>query len=331
MSDVLEALQALGIPVLGENENRKTGVLEYKSYCPYHRGGGVVDRTPGWYINSETGEHLCFSCGFRGTLQVLAYRLLQVTWEEAADWVNKRTDILARFLERDAWALEDRGPRKQMAPINDARILGFSAVPAQMLADRNISRAAADSYEIRWDAQREAWILPIRSPDGLLLGWQVKGTGPDRYFRNYPMGVAKGSALFGLQTLSGTGDVGVVESPLDAARLNSLGFEAVATYGAMVTEVQMDLLIENAYSLVVCMDNYGSDAAGARSALWMMGLGPDGKALRSGKDYSRLIRIKFFNYEGVTAKDPGPMRGSEIRHAWRTARGSVRGPQAVLA
>jgi DNA primase len=330
MSDVAEVLVALEVEVLGESENRRSGALEYKARCPWHKKGTAYDHTPGWYINSETGEHICFSCGFSGTLQVLAYRLLDLGWDDAGAWVNNKTDIMARFSERDAWAKEDRGPRIQMAPINDARILAFEDPPEQELAKRGISLESAQAYEIRWDPRTAAWILPIRSPEGYLLGWQVKGTGPDRLFRNYPLGVQKGSTLFGMQTLSGTEEVGVIESPLDAARLHTLGYEATATFGATVTETQMELLIEHARALMVAMDNPRLDDAGFRSALWMLGLDTNGKPLRRGQDYSKRIRMRFFNYDDLDAKDPGEMKGKEIRTGWMNARGSIYGAGAVL-
>jgi DNA primase len=331
IDDIAGILEDLKIEVVGESENRQTGALEYKARCPWHKDGTAYDFNPGWYINSETGEHICFSCRFSGTLQVLAYRLLDLDWDQAGAWVNDRSDVLARFSERDAWAKEDRAERKTrvpMAPINDARILAFDDVPDEELIGRRLTRAGAAQYEIRWDSKKAAWILPIRSENNALLGWQIKGTGEDKFFRNYPMGVAKGSCLFGFHTLSGSGEVWVVESPLDAARLHALGYEAVATFGATVTETQMELLIANSRSLMIAMDN---DDAGKRSALWMLGLDAKGKPARKGQDYSKRTRLRFFQYTDSKHKDPGDMAGHQIADGITAAKSSIHGARAVLA
>ena len=84
MSEVREILGALEIEVEAEHENRQTGDIEYKARCPYHFGGTKFDNNPGWYCNAESGEHICFSCGFKGTLQILAYRLLDLDWDATA-------------------------------------------------------------------------------------------------------------------------------------------------------------------------------------------------------------------------------------------------------
>lgn len=331
IDDIAGILEDLGVEVLGESENRQTGAMEYKARCPWHKDGTAFDFTPGWYINSETGSHVCFSCGFRGTLQVLAYRLLELDWDQAGAWVNDRSDVLARFSEKDAWAREDRLARKNRtptAPINDARILAFDDVPDEELITRRLTRAAADEYEIRWDPKKEAWILPIRSESHALLGWQIKGTGEDRFFRNYPMGVAKGSCLFGFHTVQPTDEVWVVESPLDAARLRSAGWSAVATYGATVTETQMELLIASSRALMIAMDN---DDAGRRSALWMLGLDAKGKPARKGQDYSKRIRMRFFQYSNDEHKDVGDIPSKQILEGAAAAKSSIHGAGVVAA
>jgi DNA primase len=80
------------------------------------------------------------------------------------------------------------------------------------------------------------FILPVRDPDnGKLWGWQEKGK---RYFRNVPEGVRKGHTLFGIREFPADSPAVLVESPLDVARLYTVGYRnAVSSFGAGVTDV----------------------------------------------------------------------------------------------
>jgi hypothetical protein len=51
-----------------------------------------------------------------------------------------------------------------------------------------------------------------------LWGWQEKGA-RGRFFKNQPAGVKKSKTVFGVEILTSTHDLIVVESPLDAVRL----------------------------------------------------------------------------------------------------------------
>ena len=50
---------------------------------------------------------------------------------------------------------------------------GWRPTP-KALSARRIDLEAAQHYGVRWDPSDGAWILPIRHPDGDLLGWQRK-------------------------------------------------------------------------------------------------------------------------------------------------------------
>jgi DNA primase len=81
----------------------------------------------------------------------------------------------------------------------------------------------------------------------------------------------------------------------------------VASYGAKVTDAQMDLLFDRVSVIVIALDN---DDAGREQARKLRQ-----KYLRSGKS------IKFLNYSGIEGKDIGEpeVTDNQIRKAVLTS------------
>lgn len=321
-SDIPLILRDLEIPVDREM-HKSDGSTEYYSQCPHHFSGEAVDNSPSWSIN-DSGQHLCFSCGWGGGLMTLVADVLGITYDAAKAWLAPRTDVLATLMERDAWGGTSE-PRVVVAPINEARLRSYELPPTQALTDRQITAESCAAYDVKWDLQKSAWILPIRTDEGLVLGWQVKGH-VGREFKNFPVNVPKSTALFGLQTLDGTGQVWLVESPLDAVRLHGLGYKAVSSYGASVSDKQMRLLIENSETVIMALDN---DKAGQTSTLKILGMNGDGSANRFYDDYSQRIRMTVFNYGLSEHKDVGDMHEAEITWGRAEARHSIERERCV--
>jgi hypothetical protein len=190
----------------------------------------------------------------------------------------------------------------------------FTTPPKTALASRGLTLYAAVEHQILWDERKGNWILPIRDPEtNKLLGWQEKGY-TTRFFRNYPTGVQKSKALFGFNTYI-NGDMIVVESPLDVARLSSLDITGgVATYGALVSKEQFNLL-RGADRLIFAMDN---DDAGKASSMTLLTLC---------KEMEK--EAWFFNYGDIDVKDIGAMSKDEILSGLTTARHITRGEKVI--
>jgi DNA primase len=73
-------------------------------------------------------------------------------------------------------------------------------------------------------------------------------------FKNTP-GLPKSKILFNLHRIKTADMVYVVESSFDAIRLDQVGFPAVATLGANVSNVQIELLQKYFNNIVVIADN----------------------------------------------------------------------------
>lgn len=301
--DVVKCLEELGIEVLKVENDEATG------RCPAHfRLTGKEDRHPSWSVNTESGQHNCFSCGFRGPFVLIVQEAEGLSPDAAVAWVKARGSI-----DRAKKILTGGGvyvnELSEVEPITEADLALYVEVPTWACDDRWLDPESCDFYGVLWDEKKERWITPIRDPDtGRLWGWQEKGH-RDRYFNNFPKdGVKKSKTLFGIQQLEGEEAI-LVESPLDVVRIHSAGIAgAVSSFGARVSASQLYVLRQAGVKrLISALDN---DRDGNKA----------NEDLRQG---ARGMRLRFWNYGDLEAKDPGDMDDEEIREAYATAYSSV--------
>jgi len=306
MIDITTTLDALDISgqVRGD---------EFVGHCPKHKERtGNEDVHPSWSINLETGLFLCFSCGYRGSIITLIADLKGVSLDEAKSMPVK-SDLQTTVSRIPGTHIKVTRP----ALMTEARLSRFSDAPRWARNRRRLTHASCSLYGVRWNFVSESWILPIReSSDGSLMGWQEKAeTG--RSFRNFPTGIKKSNTLFGYDIFDG-GSMIVVESPLDAVRLHSAGFTgAVATFGAIISRSQIHMM-SAADDVVFALDNPHTDAAGRKSSMQLL------TATRG-----ILKSVRFFEYSGISAKDPGDMSTKEITVGLHGARSRAFGESAI--
>jgi hypothetical protein len=286
--------------------------------CPGHRKAtGREDNNPSWSINEETGAHHCFSCGYKGNLFTLVADLLQLeSLDEARSWIGYNApvdlDVLAKELADLRRESNVYVPRP--VPMSEARLAVFRDPPAWALDARGLSLDACQQHKVLWDESSRGWITPIRDPEDFrLIGWQQKGQG-SRLFLNRPAGIKKSTTMFGIEMYRG-GNMIVVESPLDAVRLTTLGITGgVSTFGARVSDEQIKLM-RQADRLIIAMDN--DDAGRASSS------GVFASLRRFG------MECWFFDYSLTDAKDVGDMTITEIERGLSNSKHCVLGLAAI--
>ena len=305
--ELQDILDRLGVEVFAIHGS------EFQGHCPAHLSRtGKEDSNPSWYINADTGKHICFSCQFKGGLSTLMEFVQGISFEEVGPWVTSGEHNLTRAYER---LITPTPTASEPALITESMLSAFVFPPVSALTARGISLLGAEYYNLLWDTQKNSWITVIRDPyTNKLLGWQEKGH-VERHFRNYPVGVNKSTAVFGYHQYTG-GDMIVVESPLDAARLASVGIlGGVSTYGAAVSHAQINI-IRSADRVIFAMDN---DKAGTSSSLDLL-------------ETSKKMGFEcwFFNYNSTDMKDIGGMSKSEIVYGLTNARHSIYGKRAII-
>jgi len=307
--DIEKSLLRLGI----ESTQRRSELL---ATCPMHKYRvGKEDSNPSWSINSETGAHHCFSCGYKGNILTLISDLLEYgDLDKAKQWLRSNIDVDWNLLSKQ---LEEAKKTyihlPKLVPMSEARLAIFSDAPSWALKDRGLSPEACSTYGIRWRDSDSTWVLPIRSLDGRLLGWQEKGH-LSRRFLNRPPGIPKSKTLFGITSWE-PGQMIVVESPLDAVKLKSLGIPGgVATCGAIISSEQLEIM-RQADTLILAMDN---DSSGNKANKFLL-------------DSFRKLGMEgwFFNYGDSTKKDIGDMSADEVDWGLSNAVHCVRGGSLI--
>jgi DNA primase len=304
VDDMKDTLTRLGIEYYSERGD------EVQAACPAHKDRtGHEDRNPSFYINADSGAFICFSCQWKGNVYTLVNYIHGDV--DANTWLNEGGGLSMR-MERITRVVPNI---QEQTHITESMLSAFTAPPEDALKSRGLTKEAAKFFDLLWDARNKNWVIPIRDVvTNKLLGWQEKGY-DRRYFRNYPTGVQKSQALFGYgQYVSG--DMIVVESPLDVVRLASLGFTGgVATYGALVSSAQFNL-IRGGERVVIAMDN---DEAGHKSSMSLYTL-----CREMDKE------AWFFNYNHLDVKDIGGMSLDEVKFGIDNAKHIAKGWRAVV-
>lgn len=304
---------------------------EANGLCPMHeQRTGKADHSPSWWINLESGAHICFSCGYKGNILQLVcdvnefyYKgstgVYHYDYEAAKHWVAQGTEIPIKKLQE----IIDRLPNYlEPAPtplvMSEARLAVFVEPPLAELEKRSISPEAAAEYSLMWDKNKSAWILPLREPHfQKLMGWQEKGT-LNRTFFNRPSGLQKSKTLFGIETQK-EDFVVVVESPLDCARMATAGIHSVvAICGSSASEEQVKLL-RYSQRIIAAFDNPKVDHAGKKASAELSKF-----ALKYG------LNLSFFNYGDSGKKDPGDLTNEEIVWGVQNAKTSLLGEKAYV-
>lgn len=312
MINVEKVLLSLDVPLTAQRGDEVQGL------CPMHKARtGNEDHNPSWWINTVTGVHFCFSCGYKGNIYTLVADVKGMDYFDAKDYVEQDSEMPVDVLLKRIRELPQYIPMQDdEIGMSEARLAVYTDVPDIELKKRFLTRNAVEQYGVLWDKENEAWILPIRDAESFaLLGWQEKGA-KGRFFRNQPVGVKKSKTLFGINAVKDNEVWVVVESPLDAVRLYSLGYFGVASFGAILSEDQAKIM-RRASVIYAAFDN---DDAGKKACEQMLGF-----ARRYG------IELKFFNYAGIDVKDIGDMTPKEVIQGIDTAKDRVWGKAAYGA
>lgn len=317
--DIERVLARLGVEAIQRNN-------ELVGYCPMHlERVGKEDNNPSWSINVYSGAHHCFSCSYKGSLLTLICDLNEFLtewgrydYDAAKDWLRQNVELDLEALSKQLEELRDMYVSlPEPVKMSEARLAVFTDPPQWALDARNLSEEAAWAYGVRWNEANNSWITPIRDPhSNALLGWQEKGQ-TTRLFRNRPAGIKKSMTLFGYSSFSKSTLI-IVESPLDAVRLATIGiYGGVATFGSSVSKAQIELL-RVAGKIIVAMDNPKVDKAGEQASKEIFNMTRD-----------LGIECWFFSYGDSAAKDIGEMSEMEIRSGINNAKHCVFGEAAI--
>lgn len=311
MIDIERVLLSLDISLTAQRGDEVQGL------CPMHKARtGKEDVHPDWWINSVSGFHFCFSCGYKGNIYTLVADVKGMDYFDAKEYIDSSETLPVDVLLMRIRELPQYMPQaEEVLEMSEARLAVFHEPPDIELKKRFLKREEVIKHQVLWDPKNEAWILTIRDPETFKLwGWQEKGA-RGRFFKNQPVGVKKSKTVFGVEIMDEYKPLIIVESPLDAVRLTGLGHNAISTYGAILSEDQAKIM-RRVPQVIAAFDN---DQAGKKACEQMMGFS---------RKYG--MNLKFFNYQGIDVKDVGDMVESDITRGLETAKDRVWGKAAYL-
>jgi DNA primase len=118
---------------------------------------------------------------------------------------------------------------------------------------RQINEDSVNKFKLGFSEKQDMVTIPVHSPDGMPVGFVGRSI-EGKEFKNTP-GLPKAKLLFNLHRVKTADRVYVVESSFDAIRLDQVGMPAVATLGANVSNIQIDLLKKYFNNIYVIADN----------------------------------------------------------------------------
>jgi DNA primase len=288
----------------------RVGDNEVWCLCPAHarRTGSPDSKANNFSVNRNTGDAFCFSCRFSTNLVGLVREVLGYDMWDALTWLREHGASLTDYVRRVNDVIEAREKGVSRTAQTHAQMLDeadpdlefvlLEPVPEEKLASRYLSRTSVDAYKVRW--LDGSWVLPFIDDTGRVRGWQLKHP---NYVLNYPKGrVKKSRYLFGAHLHNPGQRAYIVESPLDAVRLHTAGYDGgLATFGATVSFAQVKLLAELTDDVVLVMDN---DEAGWNATRWLRD-----------ELLTRTRRLHIATYADLElAKDPGDLSEEGIDH-----------------
>ena len=224
---------------------------DYIIFCPYHNN----NRTPAGEVAKDSGLFFCFGCQTTKNLEEFIMHMSGRTYFEAVRYIkSKETESdIEKLVNKTLVAPPEFVQYDELILKRLYNQLAGSDKAKNYLRYRKIEMASWAKFSLGYSEKQDSITVPMHSPDGMCLGF-VARTIEGKDFKNTP-GLPKGKILFNLHRVKSSGTVYVVESSFDAIRLDQIGFPAVATLGANVSNSQTRLLEKYFTNVVLIADN----------------------------------------------------------------------------
>lgn len=224
---------------------------DYIIFCPFHNN----NRTPAGEIDKNNGTFFCFSCQHVCSLVEFVMHVSNRTYfesvrfikskETASDLtaeVTKKLVVKPEFVQYDQLLIR----RLNQQALDSPRAMRY-------YLGRSITEDSVKKFSLGYSEKQDMVTIPVHSPDGMEIGFVGRSI-EGKEFKNTP-GLPKSKTLFNIHRVKTASRIYVVESSFDAIRLDQVGFPAVATLGANVSNAQTDLLQKYFNDIIVIADN----------------------------------------------------------------------------
>jgi DNA primase len=250
---IKKTLLQSGVQIANELES------DFIVFCPFHNNY----RTPAAEIHAETGRLFCFACQTDADLVQTIMESSGRSYFESARLI-KNNEVATNLAEEIEGKLK---ARPEYVPFDEDLIIRLhedamaSERAIEYFEGRNISTESMKRFKLGFSEGRDMVTVPVTASDGMYLGFVGRSI-EGKVFKNSTK-LPKSKTLFNLHRVKNSSRIYVVESSFDAIRLDQVGLPAVASLGANISKIQIDLLKKYFNNIYVIADN---DEAGSTMA-----------------------------------------------------------------
>ena len=242
---VERVLEGSGIDVQSEVDS------DFIIFCPFHNN----HRSPAGEIDKKSGMFYCFSCHKISDLVEFVMFTSTRTYFESVRFIKSKeqqTD-LEQEMTRQLHTKQEYVPYDELQ-VKKLHLQAMDSPRATTYFNgRKINKESMIKFNLGFSENFDMVTVPVHSPDGMLLGFVGRSI-EGKEFKNTP-GLPKSKTLFNINRVKTAEQVYVVESSFDAIRLDQVGLSAVATLGANVSGMQIELLQKYFNNIIVIADN----------------------------------------------------------------------------
>jgi DNA primase len=255
---------------------------DYIIFCPYHNN----NRTPAGEIDKFNGTFFCFSCQKVADLVEFTMHMSGRTYFESIRFIkSKETESdITKEVNKQLFEKPEFVPFDELILKRLNNNLNTSERAKDYFTYRKISLASWSKFSLGYSEKQDMVTVPVHSPDGMPVGFVGRSI-EGKEFKNTP-GLPKAKTLFNLYRVKTADKVYVVESSFDAIRLDQVGFPAVATLGANVSNTQIELLQKYFNNIIVIADN--DEAGGNMKTKIIEKLGSRVSVIKLNKQYKDI-------------------------------------------
>lgn len=267
--DVIELInRRIDIYSLLEKYNAK-GVKELNDVircaCPVHGG----NNTSSFVYHLDKKLFYCHSCGASGDAVQLVQDMEKVTFLEA---IKILTDMLEiditdiKIVEKKNRYAKEIELLKKMYKQKRKKVEEFdvSQYDLKLLSEyRDFDGDTLKEFQVSFCKQVDGWkdriVVPIIE-NGKVVGISTRRTLQDNSPKwvHFPTGIKTGDLLFNIDNCIEAEEIIICEGMWDTMKWHMAGFKSVCTFGAKLSDEQMNTLIKTGADLILSYD--GDDA-----------------------------------------------------------------------
>ena len=255
---------------------------DYIIFCPFHNN----TRTPAGEIDKNNGTFFCFSCHKIADLIEFIMHMTGRTYFESIRFIKSKEveGNLEQDINKALYVKPEFVPFDELIIKRLNNNLIASERAKEYFNYRKINQSSWNKFALGYSEKQDMVTVPVHSPDGMPIGFVGRSI-EGKEFKNTP-GLPKSKTLFNLNRVKTSSRVYVVESSFDAIRLDQVGFSAVATLGATLSNAQIDLLQKYFNDIIVIADN--DEAGGNMKDRIMEKLGSRVSVIQLDKKYKDI-------------------------------------------